>query len=212
MKLYYHPISSFSQKVLVGFHEKSVAFEPNIVNLMDAASREAYKKLYPLGKVPLLVLDDGWMIPESATILEYLDTHFDSGTRLIPAGKDDARQARFFERMSDLYLHEPLATVLFDSRKPEAEREPRRVATAKERLETMYAYLDKHMAKRAWAMGDGFSIADCSMAPALGYLKMIYPYDKHPNVASYAGRLSERPSYRKVQGEAAPYLAKMMGR
>ena len=212
MKLYYHPISSFSQKALIGFHEKGVTFEPQLVNLMDAAARDAYRKVNPLGKVPTLVLSDGWTIPESAIILEYLDGHHDTGTRLIPAGKDDARQARFFERLSDLYLHEPLATVLFDSRKPEAEREPKRVAAAKARLDTMYESLDKHFAKRTWMLGEGFSIADCSAAPALGYLKMIYPFDKHANLVSYAGRLAERPSYRKVLEEAAPYLAKMMGR
>jgi len=113
----------------------------------------------------------------------------------LPTDKDQARQARFFERLSDLYLHDPLQTVLFDGRKPEAEREPRRVAAAK-----------------TWTLGESFSVADCSAAPALGYLRMIYPFDKHPNVVSYAGRLAERPSYRKVHDEAAPFLAKMMGR
>jgi glutathione S-transferase len=211
MKFYYHPVSSFSQKALIGLHEKGVKFEPQVVNIMDPAAREAYRKVNILGKVPTLVLDDGWTIPESAIILEYIDTHFDSGTRLIPENKDEARKARFFERLSDLYLHEPLTTVLFDSRKPEAEREPKRVAAAKARLDTMFESLDKHLAKRTWALGDAFSIADCSMAPALGYLKMIYPYAKHTNLMSYAGRLAERPSYRKVSEEAAPYLAKMMG-
>jgi len=114
--------------------------------------------------------------------------------------------------MSDLYLHEPLATVLFDGMKPENEREPKRVAKAKERLDVMYQYLEKHHEKRTWALGDSFSIADCSAAPALGYLRSIYPFEKYPHVVSYAGRLAERPSYRKASEEAAPYLAKMMGR
>jgi glutathione S-transferase len=214
MKLHYHPISSFSQKTLMGLHEKAVAFEPQLVNIGDAAAREAYRKINPIGKLPTLVLDDGWTIPESAIILEYVDTHFDSGTRLIPADKDQARQARFFERLSDLYLHDPLQTVLFDGRKPEADREPKRVATAKERLDVMFQQLEKHFAKpdRTWVLGDAFSVADCSLAPALAALRFIYPFAAYPNVVSYAGRVTERATFRKVYEEAAPHIAKLMGR
>lgn len=212
MKLYYHPLSTFSQKTVMGFHEKGVAFEPQIVNIMDPEAQAAYRKVNALGKVPTLVLDDGWVIPESAIILEYVDTHFDSGTRLIPAERDAARQARFFERLSDLYLHPSLATVLFDGRKPEAEREPRRVAAARKTLDVVYERWNEHFAKRTWFLGDAFSVADCSAAPALGYLRMVYPFDRYPNLVSYAGRVTERPSYRKVHEEAAPYLAKMMAR
>jgi glutathione S-transferase len=212
MKLYYNPVSTFSQKVIMGFHEKGQTFDGQVVDLFSPEGAAAYRKVYPLGKVPVLVLSDGWMIPESAIILEYLDTHVEGGTRLLPKDPDQARQARFHERVSDLYLHEPLATVLFDGMKPEAEREPKRVAKAKERLDVMYAMMDKHYAKNTWALGEAFSVADCSAAPPLGYLRGMYSFDRYPNLVAYAGRLAERPSYRKAFEEAAPIVAKMMGR
>lgn len=62
MKLYYHPLSSYSQKTLMAFQEKGVSFTSEIVDLMSPEGREAYKKIYPLAKIPLLVLDDGWFI------------------------------------------------------------------------------------------------------------------------------------------------------
>ncbi|GMQ96224.1 MAG: hypothetical protein BMS9Abin14_750 [Gammaproteobacteria bacterium] len=58
MKLYYRPISTYAQKAQIAFYEKSVAFTPELVNLMDEAARAAYRKIYPLGKVPLPVLDE----------------------------------------------------------------------------------------------------------------------------------------------------------
>ena len=100
MKLYFHPLSTYSQKTLIAFHEKGVPFEPQIVNLMDPAGRAEYEKLYPLGKIPSLVRDDGWFIPESTIIVEYLEGYFpDQGPRLIPTERDAARQARFLDRM-----------------------------------------------------------------------------------------------------------------
>jgi glutathione S-transferase len=210
MKLYYHPVSTYSQKTVMAFHEKKVAFTPEIVNLMTPEGRDAYKKIYPVVKVPLLVLDDGWLIPESTIIIEYLDTHHSSGTRLIPEDKELARRARFHDRQFDLYVNDTTATIFFDSRKPPEKKEPERVATAKGRLDVMFSYFDKHFAKNTWALGDVFSVADCAAAPPLGYLREVYPFDKHPNLKSYFGRLAERPSYAKVLAEAAPHLAKMM--
>ena len=50
MKLYYNPISTYSQKTLLAFYEKGLEFEPTIVALMDPEAREAYREVYPLGE------------------------------------------------------------------------------------------------------------------------------------------------------------------
>lgn len=209
MKLYYSPISSYSMKTRTAFAEKAVEPELVLVDLGNAEARAAYRKKYPLGKVPLLELDDGYLIPESSTIIEYLDTHFDSGTRLIPTDKDDARRARFFDRQFDLYFSTPMLKIFFDGRRPEGERDARGVADAKATLDIVYRYMDEHMAKRTWVMGDAFTMADCAAAPALAYLRMVYPYADHKNLVAYAGRLAERPSFAKVWADAVPFFAKL---
>ena len=67
MKLYYHPISSYSQKPLMAFFEKGCAFEPVLVNLMDEKAKEDYKIIYPMGKVPFLRIEEkNWSVPESS--------------------------------------------------------------------------------------------------------------------------------------------------
>src|ERR1700733_12029766 len=107
MKLYYFPLSTYSQKVLVALYEKGLDFTPEIVSVMDAAAKAEYKaKVNPLGKVPTLVAANGHKIPESTTIIEYLeDNHESSGTRLIPADRAHARLTRFHDRNFDLYLN-----------------------------------------------------------------------------------------------------------
>jgi glutathione S-transferase len=210
MKLYYHPISTYSQKTLFALHEKEIAFTPEIVDILSPEGQAAYKKVYPMGKVPLLVLDDGWMIPESSIIIEYLDTYFTSGTRLIPEDKEQARRTRFHDRQFDLYVNEPFQKIFFDSLRPEAERDPKGVAAAKERLDIMYTYFDMHLASRTWLLGTTFSMADCAAAPCLTYLQATYPFKSYPNVTAYWQRLAERPAFKKVLAEAEPYVAKFM--
>jgi glutathione S-transferase len=208
MKLYYHPRSSYSQKTLIAFHEKRVPFTPVIVSLADAEGRAELAKLTPLGKVPVLVLDDGWKIPESSIIIEYLDTHYSTGPRLIPEDRDQARQTRFHDRIADLYVNESMSKLAFDAMKPADRRDPEGCAAARARLDAMFTGIDEHLAKRTWLMGDAFTMADCALIPSLGYCRRLHPFDRWKNLTAYANRAFERPSFVKVADELAPYLAK----
>ena len=217
MKLYLNYLSPYSQKALVGLYEKEIAFTPEIVNVGDPTARAAYTKIYPLGKVPLLALADGYLIPESTTILEYAEGHFDTGTRLIPADKDGARRARFFDRQYDLYVNDAFQRIFFAGDRPGVPptdpnaREIRRMEGAKKTLQITYDFLDRHFEKNTWTLGDAFSLADCA-AVAFFYAKNIVPFDKPPALARYVGRLAERPSVSRVLREAAPYMPKPEGK
>lgn len=208
MKFYYFPLSTYSQKTLIALHEKEVDFEPIHIDLRDPAQREKYRKVYPLGKIPLLVREDDWLVPESTIIIEYIDTHFDAGQQLIPEDRDKARQVRFMDRMNDLYLNESITTLLFQSWKPEGNRDQERMDAARFRAGVMYDYLNKSLEGKDWLMGE-FSMADCAAAPPLLYAQQVFPFDAHANIVTYWERLKTRPSYRKVLTEAQPYLNKL---
>jgi glutathione S-transferase len=205
MHLYFYPLSTYSQKALIGLYEKGIRFTPHHVNLADAEARAAYRKLYPLGKVPLLV-DEDRTIPESSILLEYVDQRFEAGPRLIPADPESARRVRFHDRMFDLYLNESALKIFFDGRKPPEKRDPEVVAKARETLDVLYQYMDGHFAKNTWAYGDSFSLADCAAAPPLAYLQQLHPFSKHERVSAYWQRLAERPSVARVLAEAKPLL------
>jgi glutathione S-transferase len=224
MKLYYFPLSTYSQKVLTALYEKGIDFTPELVQPSVPAQRAAYLKVNPYGKVPSLVLDDGQVIHESTIIIEYLEDHFGaSGTRLIPTdSKDRARQTRFLDRQFDLHFNETMRAIMFDGRSAAAERNAdggfgqgganaAAVAQAKQRLDVAYPLYDEHLATRTWLMGDDFTMADCAAATCLAYLRTVYPYEQHKHLSAYAARLVERPSFARVLREAAPYLAKMRG-
>ena len=195
MQLYYHPRSPYSHKVMIALAEKRVAFEAVMVKPGD----EKFAKLTPIKKVPLLVLADGWKVPESTIIIEYLDSHFSTGTRLIPDDRDQARQTRFHDRIADLYITESLMTLLFERGDAGA---------AHARLDAMLTGMDQNLAKRTWVMGDAFTMADCSLIPPLRYARELHPFDRYKHVAAYFARALERPSVKGVFDEVAPHLAK----
>lgn len=211
MKLYFNPVSSYSQKTLMAFYEKDVPFEPVAVNLFDPKGREEFRKIHPLCKVPYLHIEDqDWNVPESSIIIEYLDQKFpDKGTKLIPSDPDRARQTRMRDRFFDFYVNDTMQKIFFDSMRPAGKNDPFGVEQAKERLQAAYEILDKEMANKTWAMGDDFTLADCAAAPALGYTRVVFPFDQFKNVTAYANRLAERPSFQRVMKDAAPILAQM---
>jgi glutathione S-transferase len=207
VKLYYHPLSTYSQKVAIGFYEKDVPFHPEIVSLMDPEVRKVYRKIHPFGKIPMLLLESGWRIPESAIILEYLDTHFPKGPKLIPADPERARQARYHERVADLYLNDPISAIFAETMKPEGERDQATIEKAQSCARTAFEAMEKHLASGAtYLMGDDFTIADCAAAPPLGYAKQALPFSDFPRLSAYFLRLAERPSYKRALKEALPYL------
>ncbi|MDH3747995.1 MAG: glutathione S-transferase family protein [Gammaproteobacteria bacterium] len=209
MKFYYHPISSYCQKVMIAFYEKDVEFEPEIVALMDPEEREKYREIYPMGKVPALVLDDDRLIPESSIIIEYLDGIAEP--KLIFGDADQRRKIRFKDRMYDLYLNESVSTLIFQEMKPESERDQERIDTAKFRIDTMYGFMEHEFANQPYSNGETFGMADCAATPALYYARHKAPFDKHKHISAYWDRLASRPSVQRVMTEAEPYVKAILG-
>ena len=208
LTLYFHPLASFCQKALIALYENGTQFEPHIVDLGDPASSAAFKKIWPLGKFPVL-RDDARdrTVPESSIIIEYLAQHYPGGTQLVPKDEDLASQTRLCDRFYDLYVNVPMQKVVTDRLRPAGRNDPHGVEEAKALLRTALGVIDEEMRSRTWAMGDDFTMADCAAAPALFYANMVIPLgDGHSHAAAYLRRLMERPSFARTLEEAEPYL------
>lgn len=211
LKLYFNPVSSYSQKVLLALYEKSIDFEREIVDLMDPAARSAYAAIYPLQKIPVLTDDQDHFIPESSIIIEYLDQHTDKGAKLLPIDTDLARRTRCLDRMIDQYLNDAVTTLLFQSWEPEARRDRARCERANQQVVSMYDHLERILEPGGWALGEEFSLADCAAAPALFYAQTVAPFGSRPAISRYWNQLSSRDSWQRIENEAAPYLADLPG-
>ncbi|KAF7513051.1 Glutathione S-transferase hmp2 [Endocarpon pusillum] len=85
----YGSAMSFS-RVLITILEKDLAYEHILIDIAKGDQKsEAYKKLQPFGKVPVLE-DDRFLIFESRAICKYFVRKYTSGPKLIPEGDDKA--------------------------------------------------------------------------------------------------------------------------
>src|ERR1700704_5592270 len=132
LTLYFHPLSSFCHKVLIALYENDTPFTPQLVNLQDEEERAAFRKMWPIGKFPLL-RDEArdWTVNESSIIIEYLDQHFPGRTRFIPDDPELARQMRFRDRFFDLYIHMQMQKIVSDRLRPADKKDPHGVEEAR---------------------------------------------------------------------------------
>jgi glutathione S-transferase len=208
LKLYFHPLASFCHKALIALYENGTAFEPIMVDLGDAASRAAFKAVWPMMKMPVL-RDEARdrTVAESTIVIEYLDAYYPGATRFLPADADHAWQARMWDRFYDHYVQEPMQKIVVDRLRPAGGNDPHGVEQAKAQLRDAYAVLEPAMDAKAWAIGDAFTLADCAAAPALFYANTVAPFgDTHGNLSAYLDRLMARPSFARVLAEAEPYF------
>jgi glutathione S-transferase len=208
LKLYYHPLSSFCHKALIALYEAGIPFEPILVDPRDEASSAPLRALWPIAKFPLL-RDEArnCTVPESTTIIMYLDAHYAKGTRLISADADQAWQVNMWDRIYDHYIHLPMQKAVGDNFRPADKRDAVGVEQAKTQMRKAFDLADDAMQSRTWAIGETFTLADCSAAPALFYANLVLPFGQtHKNLAAYLGRLMARPSYARALKEAEPYF------
>ena len=209
LKLYFHPLASFCHKALIALYENGTPFEPILVDLGDAASRTAFKAVWPMAKMPVL-RDEARdrTVAEATIIVEYVDTYYPGRTRFIPIDADRAWQTRMWDRFYDHYVHEPMQKIVTDRLRPEGNSDAFGVEQAKAQIREAYALIEQEIASKTWMIGNDFTLADCSAAPALFYANTVLPIDAdQKNLQAYVGRLLARPSYARALAEAEPYFA-----
>ena len=123
LTLFFHPLSSFCQKVLVALYENGTPFTPHVVDLGDETSAAAFRAIWPIGKFPVL-RDDAMnrTIPESSIIIEYLSRHYPGPRKLVPQDAELAWETRARDRFFDLYVEEPMQKIVGDRRRPGSPR------------------------------------------------------------------------------------------
>jgi glutathione S-transferase len=213
LTLYMHPLSSFCHKALIALYENDTPFAPRIVNLGDPASRSEFKRVWPIAKFP--VLHDAARdrtIPESTVIIEYLSNHYPGPVKLIPEDPERAAQVRLTDRFYDLHVHQPMQKIVGDKLRPADRHDPFGVEDAREHLRTSLGVAERDMARRSWAAGDEFSLADCAAGPPLFFINKMTPLaNEFPNLSDFLDRLMQRPSYARTLAEAKPYLSMFPG-
>lgn len=145
----------------------------------------------PKGQVPVLELDNGQRLTEGPAIVQYLaDQKPASG--LAPAnGTMERYRLQEWLNFITSELHKGFSPLFRDNTPAEFKE------IAKANLASRFDYLDKHLAKNQFLMGNGFTVADAYAFTVVNwsnYLKI--DLGKWPNLGAYMKRVAGRP---KVQ-------------
>lgn len=195
MKLHSNPASPFGRKVKIVAHEAGLFERLTVMGaqLSPVSPNAAVVADNPLGKIPVLVLDDGTALYDSRVICEYLDTLHD-GARLFPAEGQARWTALRLQALGDGMLDAAVGTRYETFLRPEPHRWPEwiegqklKVTRALDRLET-----------EAGTFGERFDIGPITIACVLGYLDFRFAADvwRHgrPALAAWYERVAARPS------------------
>jgi len=205
LTLYGHPLSSYTWKVLIPLYENGTPFESVTV---DQTTYAGFIKVWPMGKFPVLVDEArGEVVPESSTIIDYLDRYQPGAVRFVPSDPDKAWRTRLWDRFLDLHVMDPVQRIVADRNRPADSKDPFGVEEAHRKLANAYQVAEAEATRRTWFSGDAFGLADCAAAPALYYADKVRPLGpEQAAVRAYLDRLMARPSFARVLVEAEPYF------
>lgn len=189
MKLIGSHSSPFARKVRVVLAEKRIEYEFVIDIPSDPASR--VPQFNPLGKIPVLVTDDGTNLFDSRVIVEYLDS-ISPVTRLIPEPARQRIQVRRWEALADGIL-DACVVLVQESRRPAELQSEAVIARQKGKIERALATAAAELGDRNWCAGEGYSLADIAVGCALGFLDFRFPEiawrAAYPNLVRHADKL-----------------------
>jgi len=211
MKLYSVDLSPFASRARLAVYAKGLPID--VVAPEGGTKSPEYLALNPMGRVPCLATDDGVSIPESDTILEYLEDKFPERP-LRPASAEDKARARLLARIGDLYFTG--GAGLFGQMNP-ATRDGAAVDKAFADLDNTFSYLERFLGPGPYALGDKLTTADCSLAPLIFFIGVFGQafarpnlLAGHPRLAAYAKHLPTDANVQKVYGEMQKALMERM--
>jgi glutathione S-transferase len=199
MKLIGSLASPFTRKARIVLAEKKIEYELELDSPWDAGTRVPERN--PLGKVPVLVLDDGTTLFDSRVIVEFLD-NASPLSRLLPPGNRERIEVRRWEALADGVLDAAVLVRMERRRKP-AQQSPEWMERQMGKVRAGLAAMNADLGDKAWCCGSSYTIADIALGVCLGWLDFRFPdlgwRDPHANLARMLGKLSERPSFAETQ-------------
>jgi glutathione S-transferase len=197
MKLIASTTSPFARKVRIVLAEKNIPFE-FIIDIPWNADTEV-PKFNPLGKVPVLLKEDGEALYDSRVIVEYLED-IKPWPLLIPVDAVDRIAVKQWEALAD-GVADAAAAIFIERKRPEAQQSPDWISRQMSKIENGLAALETAM-RGPWCTGNAFTLADIAVGSTLGYLDLRFAdlqwREQHERLQGLMTSLSARDSFRQT--------------
>lgn len=218
MKLYTSPLSPYSARVRASLYYKGLQAEMIKPSSLGGMTSSAFKAITPIGKIPVLVLDDGFTITESDSIVEFLE-ELHPHPALRPANPLLRARARMLSRIVELYVMgaivglQPMMPISLHQA-PLA-RDEKRISIHAPQLIKSLDDLEHFLSKEGpHAVGSELSTADTTIASFIPFVRAAEDYlgqkgliEAHPVLAGLVDRFSQNAVLQKVFTEVSAAMS-----
>jgi glutathione S-transferase len=195
MKLIGSHTSPYTRKVRIVLAEKKIEYDFVIDSPWLADS--TVPNVNPLGKIPVLLLDDETPLFDSRVIVEYID-NVTPNNKLFPAPNRERTEVKRWEALAD-GLCDAAVAALLEGKRPANEQSPGWITRQNDKMARTLAFMAESLGEKTFCMGTHISMADIALGTALGYLGFRFPgiawHEDHPNLARLYDKLMLRASF-----------------
>ena len=178
----------YCARVRITLAEKDIEFEAIEIDLGDRPAWIYEKNV--TGRVPVIE-EDGWILPESAVIMEYLEERYPEPA-LLAADPADRALARLW-----MFRHDDLTAPYYALRRGDE--------SAREKLDAQLGRLDDALSLRPWLGGGEYGLADIAYVPWILRMQQMLgiQFDAQPALADWLDRMVDRPAVAAEAGIVA---------
>ena len=200
LKIFGHPASTCTRKVLMTLAETKTPYELTVVDFAKGEHKQQpHLGRQPFGQIPAID-DDGFSFYESRAICRYINERVGGG--LAPADiKGRALMEEWISVETSNFTPYVMKFIYHDVFK--RPQEPAVLEAATRSLENALGIMDARLAASPFLAGPQFTLADIVFMPYLEYA-MATPVKallaKYPHVSAWWSKISERPTWQKAVG------------
>ena len=200
LRLYDSRLSGNAWKVRILLTQLGIPFERVTLDLARGATSDpAFRAKSRFARVPVLELEGGRTIVESAAIMLYLA----EGSRLLPDDRYLRAEVASWLTFEQADLLRALALPRFYHMRGIADQKKGRIADFQEGAYLALAKVDDWLATHDWLVDNRYTIADIGM---FGYVSMAgeggYDMERFPAIRDWLARVKDQPGWVPLVEEA----------
>ena len=200
MKLVGTYLSPFSRRVAASLISRGISYTHEDVN--GYASPEKARALNPVGKVPVLILDDGEALIDSMAILDHLNEVFGSSHALIPPS-GSARRAVLRASAIATTIYEQSSARYFEERRPDGNTLPALIDRYRQQTIGGIKALEEACASAGPISATDLNLATISALVAVDYVRLTHAdvdtASVAPVLSSIASALAEEAPFARTR-------------
>jgi glutathione S-transferase len=198
MRVFHRAHAGRPVRVVWLLEELGLPYELTVVRSEDRGGEE-HRGRHPLGRVPVLELDEGFVFESAAICLHLADLHPEAGLLAAP-GSYERALAYQWSCFGPAELEPPLIESLLS-----AESDAQRSAAQSERFAEALGAVSDALGEREYLVGDSFGVADVMIGSVVLFARRARRLDQaDQNLRNYLERLETRPAYQRARQATAP--------